>query len=295
MKKISITSFLTLLLILPLASCSNETITIGTQTYTESKIVGHMYKELIEQETDLNVEVKEDIATSPIVLEGMKNGDIDMSTQYTGTAISSFTEIEKPKDADATIEQAKELFSNDEFQLKVLDPLGWANGYAFTVTEEIADEYDLKKVSDFGDIAGDFSAGFDTSWLERENDGYDAFVEEYEFDFGKTNSMAYGLMYESVKSGDVDVVLAFPTDPQIDQFDLVRLEDDKKFFPPYDTVPVVRQEVLDDHPKIVDAIEPLMGRFDEEMIQKLNGKVDIDEEEIKAVAKEYLEEENLLK
>ena len=100
MKKITIGSILMLLLILPLTACSSDKITIGAQTYTETKILAHMYKDLIEQETDVKVDVKEDIETSPIVLERMQSGDIDMSTQYTGTAISSYTDIEDPKDSD---------------------------------------------------------------------------------------------------------------------------------------------------------------------------------------------------
>ncbi|GGJ93485.1 glycine betaine/carnitine/choline-binding protein OpuCC [Lentibacillus kapialis] len=296
MKKLGITSFLILLFIAPLAACSGGgTITIGAQTYTETKILAHMYKDLIEQETDLNVEITPDMATSPIVLEGMQGGDIDMSTQFTGTALSSFTDIDNPQDSEATLDQAKEFFSGEDFNFKFFDALGYANTYAFTVREELADKHNLEKVSDLEDMAGDFSAGFDTAWLERENDGYPAFVDTYGFEFGDTNPMEIGLVYDAVKNGEVDVVLAYSTDPRILAFDLKILEDDKNFFPPYDAAPVVRREVLDENPEIADAIEPLIGRFDEEIMGDLNGKVDLDGEEIEDVAKEYLEKEDLLK
>src|SRR5699024_9261027 len=115
-------------LLLALTACSDDDkITIGAQTYTETKILAYMYKDLIEQETDLTVDVKEDIETSPIVLEGMQSGDIDMSTQYTGTALSSFTDIENHKDADATDEQAEEIFGEDDYEFEVLDKIGYAN------------------------------------------------------------------------------------------------------------------------------------------------------------------------
>jgi|SRR5690625_595352 len=285
-----------LLFILPLAACSggSGSITIGAQTYTETKILAHMYKELIEDQTDLSVTVKPDLATSPIVLEGMQNGEYDLSIQYTGTAISSFTDIDNPQDSDATLQQAKDFFSGDDFNFKVYDPLGFANTYAFTVQKEIADEYGLEKVSDLEGISDQFDAGFDTAWLERENDGYPAFIDTYEFEFGDTKPMEIGLVYDAVKNKDVDIVLAYSTDPRIVAYDLVILEDDKNFFPPYDATPTIRQEVIDENPEVEDAIETLIGQFDEEIIGDLNGKVDLDKEEIEDVAHEYLKSEGFI-
>lgn len=295
MKKVFVTILMSALL-LALAACSDDDkITIGAQTYTETKILAYMYKDLIEQETDLTVDVKEDIETSPIVLEGMQGGDIDMSTQYTGTALSSFTDIENPKDSDATVEQAEEFFGGDDYEFEVLDKIGYANTYQFTVTEELAEEKGYEKVSDLKDDADEYKAGFDTAWLERDNDGYPAFQETYGFEFGDTNPMEIGLVYDAVKNGEMDVVLAYSTDPRIVEYDLQLLEDDENFFPPYDAVPMVREEVLENEPGIEDAIEPLFGAFDEEQISILSGKVDNDGEQIEDVATEYLEEEGLLK
>lgn len=301
MRKFLLPVVLLLLFVFPLSSCSDGTsggagsITVGAITTTETKIIAHMYKELIEDQTDLSVEVKPDLATSPIVIEGMQAGDLDMATSYTGTMISSFFEIENPEDPDATLQQAKDVFSGEEFNFKVFDPLGFANTYAFTVRKDIAVEYDLEKVSDLTEIAGEFSAGFDTAWLERENDGYPAFIDTYDFEFGETNPMEIGLVYDAVNNEEVDIVLAYSTDPRIVAYDLVALEDDKNFFPPYDAVPAIKQETLDEYPEIEDAIAPLIGAFDEEIIGELNGKVDLDGEEIEDVAIDYLKEQNLIK
>lgn len=295
MKKVLITILMSALLLALTACSDDDKITIGAQTYTETKILAYMYKDLIEQETDLTVDVKEDIETSPIVLEGMQSGDIDMSTQYTGTALSSFTDIENPKDSDATVEQAEEFFGGDDYEFEVLDKIGYANTYQFTVTEDLAEEKGYEKVSDLKDDADEYKAGFDTAWLERDNDGYPAFQETYGFEFGDTNPMEIGLVYDAVKNGEMDVVLAYSTDPRIVEYDLQLLEDDENFFPPYDAVPMVREEVLENEPGIEDAIEPLFGAFDEEQISILSGKVDNDGEQIEDVATEYLDEEGLLK
>jgi len=295
MKKLWIRGTLLLAMVVLLASCGGgNKITIGAQTYTETKLMAYMYKELIEDQTDVKVDVKEDLATSPIVLEGMQKGEIDMSTQYTGTAIASFEDIETPDDSDATLEQARELFGGEDFEFEVLDPLGFANTYAFTVREDIADEHGFDKVSDLEGVAEDFSAGFDTAWLERDNDGYPAFKETYGFEFGDTSPMEISLVYDAVKNDEVDVVLAYSTDPRIVAYDLKLLEDDKDFFPPYDAVPTIRQETLDENPEIEEAIEPLIGAFDEDLIGELNGKVDLDKEDIQEVAIDYLKSQDLI-
>lgn len=278
-----------------LASCSGDSdkIKIGAQTYTETKILSHMYKELIEAETDISVEIKEDLATSHILIDALENEDLDMGTIFTGT-IANITEIDDPQDSQATWEQAKDLFGNDKYKLKLLEPLGYANTYAFTVRDDIAEKHGLEKVSDLEEISEQFIAGFDTAWAERKHDGYPTFIETYDFEFDDINPMEISLVYGAVKNGDVDVVLAYSTDARITGFDLAILEDDKYFFPPYDASPLIRQEILDEHPEIEEIIAPLIDSFTEEIIGKLNGKVDLDEESIADVAHEYLKSENLI-
>lgn len=294
--KLKYFSLILLIIIFSLTGCSSnkDTITVAAITSTETKILAHMYKLLIEEKTDLNVTVKEDLATSPVVIEGMQAGDIDVSTQYTGTAISSYFEIENPQDPDATFKQAKELFSQDPFNFTFFDRLGFANTYAFTVKREIAEKYNLSKVSDLEGIAQEFSAGFDTAWLERENDGYPAFKKVYDIEFKETHPMDINLVYDAVKNGDVDIVLAYTTDPRIVAYDLVMLEDDRKFFPPYDALPAVRQETLEKYPEIEDALKPLVGLIDEQTMSELNGRVDLDGEDFETVAREFLESQGLL-
>src|SRR5699024_7851888 len=101
--------------------------------------------------------------------------------------------------------------------------------------------------------------------------------------------MEIGLVYDAVKNGEMDVVLAYSTDPGIVEYDLKLLEDDKNFFPPYDAVPMVSQEVLEETPEIEDAIEPLFTSMDVEEIATFSGKVDNEGEVSKDVATVYQE------
>lgn len=287
---------LLLLALFILSACSGgDKLTVGTQTYSETKTVGYMYKELIEANTDLTVDVKTDMATDTLVLEAMMNDELQIATTYTGTALASFFTIENPRDPEATMEQTKKDFS-DEYNIKVYDSLGFANTYALAVTQEFADEHNLNTVSDLKDMADDLKFGSDTSWLERKgDDGYTAFTELYGFEFGKTSPMAPNLVYDALKKGDADVALAYSTDARIDVYNLKTLEDDMQFFPPYDASSYVKQEALDEYPELENIFSELIGKIDLDTIRKLNTKVDVDGEEPHDVAIEFLKEQGMLK
>lgn len=287
--------FTLLSLIFILSACSGgDKLTVGTQTYSETKTMGYMYKELIEANTDLSVDVTTDMATDTLVLESMMNDEIDIATTYTGTALASFFSIDNPRDRDATMEQTQNDFA-DEHNIKVYDTLGFANTYALAVTQDFADEHGLDTVSDLSDIADDISFGSDTSWLERSgSDGYAAFTELYEFEFGGASPMSPTLVYDALRNNDVDVALAYSTDARIDTFDLKTLEDDEQFFPPYDASSYVKQEVLDEYSELDEIFSQLVGGIDLDTIRELNKRVDNDGEEPHDVAIDYLEGQGLL-
>lgn len=288
-------SFLSVLLLFVLSACSGgDKLIVGTQTYSETKTIGYMYKELIEANTDLSVEVKTDMATDTLVLEAMMNDELQIATTYTGTALSSFFTMENPRDPKATMKQTQDDFS-DEYNIKVFDTLGFANTYALAVTQDYAKEHNLDKVSDLEPIADQVKFGSDTSWLERKgDDGYKAFTELYGFEFNKPSPMSPNLVYDALKKGDNNVALAYSTDARIDTYKLKTLEDDKQFFPPYDAASFVKQETLDDYPEIEKIFEDLVGKIDLDTIRQLNKKVDTDGEDPHDVAVEYLKEQGML-
>src|SRR5699024_11521017 len=96
-------------------------------------------------------------------------------------------------------------------------------------------------------------------------DGYEAFIEQYGFEFAKAYPMQIGLVYKAVDTGDMDVVLAYTTDGRIADFDLVPLEDDEHFFPPYDASLVANDDILDKNPEL------------EVLLVILSGTIDVDE------------------
>lgn len=295
MRKLLTTLLFVMASVLLLSACSGgDKLIVGTQTTSETKAIAHMYKALIEDQTDLKVDVKTDMATDTLVLEAMMSDELQIATTYTGTALASFFEIENPSDREGTIEQTKRDFK-DEYNIHVFDPLGFANTYALAVTQDFAEEHGLEKVSDLEGLAGDLDFGSDTSWLERKGeDGFTAFTELYGLEFKSTAPMSPNLVYEALKSGEKDIVLAYSTDARIDIFDLKTLEDDRNFFPPYDASSFVKQETLDEYPELEGIFESLEGAIDLDTIRTLNRKMDDEGIEPADIAVEFLKEKGLL-
>lgn len=142
--------------------------------------------------------------------------------------------------------------------------------------------------------SGNLQAAFDAEFLARP-DGYPGLSEHYDFQFpAKPRQMDPGLMYRALADGAVDVIDAFATDGRIPAYDLIALEDDRSFFPPYDAAPLVRGDALERHPEIRPALDRLAGRISTEAMQKMNFAVDERGRKAADVAREFVQEEGLL-
>lgn len=275
-----------------LSSSSENTVRIGTQNYTEAVIMGQLIRHMVEHYTDLNVEMIENLGATTVLHNAMLNGDVDISgVRYVGTDLTGVLGMEPEKDPDRALEQVQKGFA-EQFDQTWFEPYGFENTYAFTVTRDLAEKENLETVSDLEPLADDLRLGVDSDWLQREGDGYESFVETYGFEFGNTNPMQIGLVYEAVANGKMDVVLAYSTDGRLKAFDLVPLEDDKQLFPSYEGSAVVRNDVLEEHPELVDVIKKLEGKIDTETATELNYEADVNLKEPSTVAREFLEEHN---
>lgn len=268
-------------------------VTIGTQTYTETKILAEMYKALIEDQTDLKVDIIPDLASSSLVINAMKNNDIQMSTLYTGEIFNNHFQISGTKDRGEVLKEAQEGFQ-EHFGFTWMNPLGFENTYAFTVRKDLAEANGYTKISDVKKDMANMKLGVDTTWLERSTDGYPAFSKAYDIQFGEVFPMEISLVYSAVANEQVDIVLAYSTDSRLKAYQLQTLQDDKQFFPPYDASPVLRSDLLKEHPEIQDTIAPLIGHLDADTMISLNYQVDIEKKSEREVAIAYLKEQGLL-
>lgn len=287
--------FLLLIMSVMLSACNeqdNSTIRVGSMVTTESQILAHMIKDMIEYYTDEEVELINNLGSSIVLHQAMLSGDANISAvRYTGTDLMGALKQEPTSDPEEALEIVQRLFQ-EQYNMTFMDSYGFNNTYAFMVTRETAEKYQLKTVSDFKAVAQDLAVGVDTSWMNREGDGYKAFSETYDLEFGRVFPMQIGLVYDAVEQGELDAVLGYTTDGRIASYDLVILEDDLQFFPPYDASPFANTDLLEEKPEVKKVLELLVGQISTAEMQRLNFLADNNLIEPAIVAEKFLIEHN---
>ncbi|MDN5347749.1 MAG: osmoprotectant transport system substrate-binding protein [Clostridia bacterium] len=278
------------------AALNGGKLVIASQNYAEPQILSEMIKQLLEAKLHIAVDHKRNFQGSTAVHQAMEAGDVQMYVSYTGTQFTGILGMkvtEEWKDRRKVYEYVRDRF-HEKYKVKVFEPFGFNNTYALAVRRETAEKLNLKKASDLAPHSKNMAIATDPTFQERKGDGWDDLAKTYGYNFKKVVGMAYDLMYQALKSGDVDAAVAYSTDGRIPAYDLVILEDDRKFFPPYDAVLFMKEEVLQQNPEVEKIIAPLIGSFTEETIAKLNSRVDVEKKEPAEVAREYLKEKGLL-
>ncbi len=268
-------------------------IRIGTKNFTEQLILGELMAQLIEVHTDLRVERKFNLGGTVICHQALVRGDIDLYPEYTGTALTAILKRETVTDPEEVLRIVRQAY-REKFRCEWLEPFGFNNTYAIAVRKQDAQRYGWRKISDLRPMAHKLRAGFTSEFRERP-DGYPGLQKAYGFSFGRVVDMDPALMYQALARGKVDVICAFATDGRIPAYDLVTLEDDRLFFPPYHAAPVIRTEVLKSHPVVGDVLRWLAGKLDDETMQQLNYMVDEGKKSPREVARQFLEEQGVLR
>jgi osmoprotectant transport system substrate-binding protein len=297
MRKIIVLLLISILMVVVLSACNNDQkdkIVISGKMWTEQYILPHILSEYIQEKTDYKVEVKDGLGEVNILTPAIEKGDIDMYVEYTGTGLEGVLKQKaKPgQTPDEVYEQVKKGYK-DKFNVVWLKPLGFENTYTLAYTKDKA--FKATTFSDIVPISKDLTFGAPHTFYERETDGYDSMVEAYGFSFKETESFDPNIMYEAVKNGEIDLIPAFTTDARIVRYDFGTLKDDKAFFPPYYAAPIVRQETLEQFPELEKVLNELAGKITEEEMSEMNAKVDLDKEDAKKVAKDFLIKKGLIK
>ncbi|MGE7837232.1 osmoprotectant update ABC transporter permease/substrate-binding subunit OpuFB [Viridibacillus arvi] len=283
-----------LMIFLPLININEkEEIVIAGKLGSEPEILINMYKLLIEDETDLNVQLKPGLGKTSFVFNALKSGSVDIYPEFTGTAISEFLK-EKAinNDQDDVYKQAQEGMLK-KFDMVMLHPMKYNNTYALAVSEDAAKTYDLKNISDVKAAEEKIRAGFTMEFNDRE-DGYRGIQKLYNLSLSNITKMEPKLRYQAVKSGDIDLLDAYSTDSDIRQYNLVVLEDDKNLFPPYQGAPLLRKETVKKHPEIEKALNKLANQITEDEMRQMNYQVNVEGRKASEVAREFLEKAGLL-
>lgn len=270
-----------------------DTIHIATKPMTEQYVLGEMLDILIEQDTDLNVEITQGVGGGTSNIQpAMENGEFDLYPEYTGTGWNMVLKKEGLYTEDMFSSLQKEY--NDDYDMSWIGMYGFNNTYGLVVRKEIADKYNLKTYSDLKAVSDQLTFGAEYDFFERE-DGYDALCAEYGFHFKKTMDMDIGLKYQAINQGKIDVMNIFTTDGQLSTSDVVVLVDDKQFYPSYMCGNIVRNEVMEQHPELEAVLQTLSGTITDSDMARMNYEVETLGREPRAVAKEFLAGKGLFK
>jgi osmoprotectant transport system permease protein len=275
------------------ASSARGRVTVGSKDFTESILLAEIVAQMLEAqnvEVDRKFDLGGNLAHSAVI-----SGQIDLYPEYTGTAFTAILHHQPISDPKAVFEQVQHEYLS-QFNLVVSAPLGFDNTFAILVRGEDARRLNLKMISDVAKHSPQWQAGFGHDFMNRQ-DGYPGFSRAYGLRFANVSDMSLDLTYTALASHKVDMIAGNSTDGRIAALDLVQLEDDRHYFPPYEAVFIMRRERLGLTPSQLqgDAVSPvsgvmslLAGVISTDEMRKLNYEVDGAKRDKKIVVHEWL-------
>ena len=264
----------------------------GSKNFTEELILGEMYAQVLEH-GGLRTWRRLDLGSTQVAMGALVRGDIDLYPEYTGTALLVVLKHAPMSDRQAVYELVKREYAR-RYDLVWLDPAPMNDTQALATTSSTSAKYRLRTLSDCARLAPKLRLGAPHEFLERP-DGLPGLRKAYGgFAFASVVPVEIGLKYKALTSGDVDVVVAFGTDGQIDADRLIVLEDDQRFFPPYAVAPVVRRQALAAHPEIAGALNAIAPLLTDAAMRRLNEQVDGRKREPADVARAFLSQADLI-
>ena len=276
-------------------SCSRShanRVVVGSKNFTESFILGELIAQQIENRTNLKVERRFYLAGTYICHQAILAGRIDIYPEYTGTALTAVLKQRPTGDRNDVYQRVKSEYER-RFGLTLGPAFGFNNTFAMQIRGEDARRLNVKTLSEAAQFAPHWRAGFGYEFMERP-DGYSGLALTYGLHFAEPpRIMDLGLLTRALKDRQIDFAAGNATDGLIPALDLFILADDKHYFPPYEAVPVIRQQTLGEHPEIKAALDQLANQISDSEMQKLNYAVDGEHRDPQDVAREFLKSKKL--
>ena len=265
---------------------------VGSKAFTEAYIMGELVAARIQEATDYRTAQTKSLG-SAVIFEALKTADLHVYLDFSGTIWTNVMKrTEPPAERDAILDEVKRNLAQ-EHDIVMLGSLGYENLYAFAMRRAQAEALGITKVSELIAHAPDLEMAADFEFFGRPE--WKSVQAKYGLAFGKRRTMDSALMYAAVAEGEVDVISAYTTDGRIDAYDLFVLEDDRQAIPPYHAILLLNGAFARAHPAVVEALQPLLGRFDEVRVRKLNARVDQAKESPRVVGRSALEALRLTK
>jgi osmoprotectant transport system substrate-binding protein len=275
-------------------------ITIGAKNFTEQVVLGELMAQEIEAVTGQQVARRFYLAGSYLCQQALISGRIDGYVEYTGTALTAILKQPLPpvgqRDEATVFRRVSDLYAA-RYQVKVEPGLGFQDTFAMVIRGDDARRLGVKTISD----AVKISPNPDKGWklgvgyeFESRPDGLRGLEATYGLKFaGNPRTMDLGLLYRVLANRQVDMVAGNSTDGPIRSLGFIVLADDKHYFPPYEAVPLVREESLKKHPGIQVAMDRLAGKVTADEVQGMNDAVDAQHRDIGAVVREFRKSKGL--
>ena len=270
-----------------MAARASGVIVVGSKNFTEQLILGEIVAQTIERETGLSVRRRLNLGGTLICEQALIAGDIDVYVEYTGTALTAIFHQPPSTDRQRVLDTVRDRYAGSGRTL--LSPLGYDNTFAILVRAGDAREHGLQTIDDLARVAPRWRAAFGYEFLERP-DGYPGLAKTYGLAFrDPPQVMDLTLTYRALASGQVDLIAGDATAGLITSLDLVQLEDNRRYFPPYDAVPVARASTLHRYPQVREALERLAGRISAGDMREMNHAADALRENPADIARRFLD------
>jgi osmoprotectant transport system substrate-binding protein len=265
-----------LLLCICLVSCSPprpDHPVIGAKNFTEQVILGELLAQEIEAKSGLKVERRFYLAGSYICNQALVAGRIDAYVEYTGTALTAILKQPLDRNPETVLNTVRRLYAS-RYGVTVGEPLGFENTFAMVIRGDDARRLHLTTLSQAAAYTPQWHLGVGYEFEQRP-DGLPGLSAAYNLHFaGPPRTMDLGLLYRALTEHQVDMIAANSTDGPIEALGLVALQDDRHYFPPYQAVPLVREESLRRWPQIRIALQALAGKISADDMRSMNEAVD---------------------
>ncbi len=271
---------------------AQRAIVIGSKDASESLILAHMLADLVEDRTEWRVDRRLNLGGTLVCYNALKSGGLDAYVEYTGTALTTILNEPPRSDPAGVLARVREVCGSRD-GVEVLGPFGFENTFAMLMRREQAERLRIARISDLRAHESTIRAGFGPEFMNRP-DGYPGLIQAYGLSFGqRPRELDRNLLYRAVALGTLDLAAGDSTDGRIAALDLRVLADDRRYFPPYEAVPLVLGTTLRTHPGLRAALDGLAGKIDADTMRRLNREVDERRREPAEVAHEFLEASGL--
>ena len=256
-------------------SSADAPLVVGSKRFTESYVLGEIVAATLSTAGHPAIH-RQGLGNTGILEQALASGAIDLYPEYTGTIVRELLK----RDGNPSLDELNRWLAPRG--LKAAVPFGFNNTYALAMTREKALALHIARISDlFQPAAASLRLGLSHEFLER-GDGWPALRQAYGAGAAVPIGLDHGLAYDALAAGRVDVIDVYSTDAKLGRLRLVVLEDDRRFFPAYEAVVLMRASV-DPAP-----LAHLAGSIDAATMIAMNAEVELDGRSFAETARKFV-------